>query len=242
VDVPESALALLREELAKDCVLCVRWEVPADAEHAGGLSVYGEQLGAYPVLPTVRLAVEGGHGLGGQFASDVPVAADRLLAGKAVLIATADKGGCTWRYTTAKPADNWAKPEFSDLWWKKGKAGFGKQGTPNLTVGTPWTTSDIWLRAEVRIDDPKVIRGGQWRIAHDEDVEVYLNGTRIAENEDGFLPFEVEITNTAERDGPNEIIVGVVTGFIFLLFEGVSFAELRREERPQFHVRHQTEL
>ena len=178
-DVPEPVLKQLRRELVNDSVLRVRLEVPAGAEHAGGLSVYGEQLGAYPLLPTVRLAIEGGHGLGEQFTSDVPAAADRLLAGKVVLIATAEKDGHAWRYTTARPGDRWAKPEFSDLWWKKGKAGFGKEGTPNLTGGTPWTTADIWLRTEVRIDDPKAIRGGQWRIAHDEDVEVYLNGSQV---------------------------------------------------------------
>ncbi len=77
--VPEAVLAALRVELEKDQVLRVRWEVPADARNKGGLAVYGEQVGAYPVLPTVRLTFDGGgHGLGEHFTSDVPVARNCL--------------------------------------------------------------------------------------------------------------------------------------------------------------------
>ncbi|HSW45969.1 MAG TPA: glycoside hydrolase family 2 TIM barrel-domain containing protein [Phycisphaerae bacterium] len=179
VDVPEDVLKQLRTELTNDCVLRVRWEVPTDAAHVGGLSVYGEQLGAYPVLPTVRVEVEGSHGVGELFTSDVPVAQNRLLAGKVVLLPTAEQGGMSWKYTTVAPGDGWQQPEFKDGSWKVGKAGFGSKEMSNLTVGTTWNVPDIWLRSEFTIDEPSHVVGGQWRIAHDEDVEVYLNGERV---------------------------------------------------------------
>ena len=52
----------------------------------------------------------------------------------------------TWRYTVAKPNDDWFQSDFDDLSWKSGPGGFGAAGAPEAKVRTVWNTSDIWLR------------------------------------------------------------------------------------------------
>jgi hypothetical protein len=47
--------AALRERLGEGRRLSIRFEIPDDAEHRGGLALYGETLGAYPLDPTVFL-------------------------------------------------------------------------------------------------------------------------------------------------------------------------------------------
>jgi hypothetical protein len=52
---------------------------------------------------------------------------------------------------------------------------FGREGTPGIRVGTPWTTNDIWLRREFHLEE--IPEGDlHLRIYHDEDAEVYVNG------------------------------------------------------------------
>jgi beta-galactosidase len=84
-----------------------------------------------------------------------------------------------WRFVTESPATGWEKADFNDASWQQGKGGFGSRETPNANIGTEWTTGDIWLRREFQAASdskhPLVLR-----IFHDEDAEVFLNGTKIA--------------------------------------------------------------
>ena len=95
------------------------------------------------------------------------------------VVPAADKAPAIWRYTTEKPANDWAKPGFDDSAWKEGKSGFGTQDTPGAHIGTVWNTSDIWLRREVEIPADRLKNLEFW-IHHDEDTEVYINGVQAA--------------------------------------------------------------
>ena len=95
------------------------------------------------------------------------------------VVPAADTAPATWRYTTEKPAEDWAKPGFDDSAWKEGKSGFGTAGTPGAVIGTVWNTPDIWMRREVEIPADKLKNLELW-IHHDEDARVFINGASAA--------------------------------------------------------------
>jgi hypothetical protein len=95
-----------------------------------------------------------------------------------VLVPTSQKELQTWHYTTEKPAEGWEQPGFDDASWKTGPGGFGEATTPGSKVRTPWKTTDIWLRRTVELPQ-RAADGLSLVIHHDEDVEVYLNGTQV---------------------------------------------------------------
>jgi hypothetical protein len=95
------------------------------------------------------------------------------------LVPTSETEAQDWRYTEARPEADWFKPGFDDSGWKQGKGGFGTEGTPGAVIGTRWATDDIWLRRTFHVDKlEKALYG--LRIHHDEDAEVYINGTEVA--------------------------------------------------------------
>ena len=83
-----------------------------------------------------------------------------------------------WRYTTQQPPQGWQTPEFDASGWKEGNGGFGTRDTPGARVGTVWGTNDIWLRKSFSLKTipthPALL------IHHDEQVEVSINGRRVA--------------------------------------------------------------
>ena len=100
------------------------------------------------------------------------------------IAANAGEATVQWRYTTEDPGRDWEEPEFEDDAWEQGAAGFGSAGTPGATVGTEWTTGDIWLRQTFAFDESLLEDG--WHeplllVHHDEDAEVYFNGVLAAE-------------------------------------------------------------
>jgi Glycosyl hydrolases family 2, TIM barrel domain/Glycosyl hydrolases family 2/Glycosyl hydrolases family 2, sugar binding domain len=84
-----------------------------------------------------------------------------------------------WQYTTSAPADGWSGPGFDDAGWKRGPGGFGTDGTPGSVVRTQWNTADIWLRRTFTLPSAALVNP-HWRIHHDEDADVYLNGELVA--------------------------------------------------------------
>ena len=88
----------------------------------------------------------------------------------------------TWRFSTTRPPEDWTSRTFDDSAWKEGRSGFGA-ATGGGKSGTAWQTADIWLRKEFDLD--RLPSAPALRMAHDEDVEVYLNGVPAA-REGGF--------------------------------------------------------
>jgi hypothetical protein len=97
-----------------------------------------------------------------------------------VLAPAAPQQPVAWRYTLQQPPDAWTAPEFDAAAWQESPGGFGTKGTPGAIIGTDWNTSDIWIRRTLTLPEP-LPANPQLLIHHDEDAEVYLNGTRIAE-------------------------------------------------------------
>ncbi|TAE32049.1 MAG: DUF4965 domain-containing protein [Cytophagales bacterium] len=79
------------------------------------------------------------------------------------------------RYTTEKPADNWASPDFDDSQWATGESPFGSRETDR----TRWNTHDIWVR---RVVDMPSIPEGRLLISaiYNDNYELFVNGQRVA--------------------------------------------------------------
>ena len=126
------------------------------------------------------------------------------------LLPTSEKEPATWRYTTAKPADDWLKPDFDDAKWQSGPAGFGTKATPGAVVRTEWRTPDVWLRRDFTLPEGK-FDDAQFIAHHDEDCEIYVNGV-LAGKASGFVGSYEELGMTPEgraalRPGKNILAV-----------------------------------
>jgi hypothetical protein len=96
-----------------------------------------------------------------------------------VVVPTSQEKGITWRYTLARPAAGWLKPDFDDSAWMHGPGGFGTKGTPGAVVRTEWKTADIWIRREFTMPEGK-LHDPHLYVHHDEDAEIYINGVLAA--------------------------------------------------------------
>lgn len=132
------------------------------------------------------------------------------------IVETAPEAEVEWAYTTDKPADGWngvsSPTGGDDSAWKKGKGGFGTEGTPNTTIRTVWNTPDIWLRKEFeltadQLKDPSLLG---LRMYHDEDAEVYINGVKVLQTQGwngGYDLFRFENGEEAFKVGKNVIAI-----------------------------------
>lgn len=111
------------------------------------------------------------------------------------------------RYTTTQPAEGWATPDFDDSQWSRGPAGFGTPHTPGAQVRTEWKTADIWIRRMFDLSQP-LPKHAALRIHHDEDAEVYLNGTKVVTLTGYTSEYEaVEFPAEALRAGRNTMAI-----------------------------------
>jgi hypothetical protein len=127
-----------------------------------------------------------------------------------VVVPTAREKALSWRYTTAKPAEGWFKPEFDASAWKPGEAGFGTRMTPGSVVRTEWKSDDIWIRRDFELGDGP-FDNYLLLMHHDEDAEVYLNGV-LATKVAGFITDYEEFAISPEakkalRKGKNTIAI-----------------------------------
>jgi len=86
----------------------------------------------------------------------------------------------TWRYITAKPANDWAFPGFEDSGWKQGAACLGNFGAAGGAVRTEWLDGDVWMRREF---DWREKTADAFRLfaLHDDEAEIYVNGVLAAD-------------------------------------------------------------
>ncbi|SFD82392.1 glutaminase family protein [Spirosoma endophyticum] len=115
-----------------------------------------------------------------QFLGAVPTTYEPILA-------TGETHPYTAQYTMNKPGPGWEKPDYNAAGWSSGQGPFGD--TPEAK--TKWTNSDnagmkdgIYFRREFSYDgksDPEKLL---LSINHDDDVVVYLNGSKILDKPD----------------------------------------------------------
>ncbi len=134
---------------------------------------------------------------------------DRPLSGGAaggVLVADSRNQGQTWRYTLTAPRGPWLRPDYNDAAWKEGQGGFGTRGTPGSAVRTVWRGKDIWLRKTFTVAGaPSSLT---LDLHHDDDVEVYLNSTKVYEAR-GYLVDYKRITLPADAVKPGDNVLAI---------------------------------
>ncbi|MBL8817907.1 MAG: hypothetical protein JNL58_17920 [Planctomyces sp.] len=104
-------------------------------------------------------------------------------------IAQTDFQDPPWKYSLEEPSAEWMNADYDDALWKVGAGGFGDPSTPGSRVSTEWTTNDIWLRRTVNLD--AVPQLPALMIHHDEDVEVFINGTAVVRKQGFITRYEV---------------------------------------------------
>lgn len=128
-----------------------------------------------------------------------------------VVIPTAQTAPAEWRYTTQPPPANWTAPDFDASSWAEGLSSFATPGTPGAVRHTDWHTSDIWLRREFTLPE-KSFRHLEFYSAHDEDVEIYVNGI-LASTESGFttsyVPLDIRPLALAQLKPGATVMVAV---------------------------------
>ncbi len=99
-----------------------------------------------------------------------------------MLVPTAHEDPVLWKYSFAKPDEDWIKEGFKAPGWKEGSAGFGPVKVirePLFMVRTVWNAPDIWMRRRFRLPERR-LSSPRLRVYHGGDAEVYLNGVLAA--------------------------------------------------------------
>lgn len=127
-----------------------------------------------------------------------------------VVIPTSRDKEQLWRYTLAKPADHWFKPDFNDLSWKSGPGGFGNKQTPRNTDRTLWHTNEIWLRREIILPEAS-FHTLQLQVHAYDYADIYLNGVlaaKVTNCTPGYQEFSIsEEARKTLRPGSNVLAV-----------------------------------
>lgn len=115
----------------------------------------------------------------------VPMAKDEPWAGK---------------YVHKEPSSGWKHPGYDDQGWEMGNAAFGSEGMKS--IGTTWEDGEIWVRRSFSYT--KTDRKLYLIYSHDDDFELYLNGTEIINTGNSAKHEQViELDPSLLHDGEN---------------------------------------
>lgn len=89
------------------------------------------------------------------------------------IIPASDEKAYQMQYTESAPEKGWEVPAFADQNWKTGTAPFG-----DGSATTQWKTKDLWVRRAFNLDRTD-FNGLKLKLMNDDNVEVYLNGSKI---------------------------------------------------------------
>ncbi|MBN2164373.1 MAG: hypothetical protein JXR25_14555 [Pontiellaceae bacterium] len=129
------------------------------------------------------------------------------------ILPTSSRDPQQWHYSTEMPADNWFRAPLRSADWKTSEGPFASAGTPNIHVGTEWSTQDIWLWREFELGfvAEEDLEGLYLYLYHDDDCRVFINGVLAAElpahRGYSYSPISAEAKKAIKAAGTNIIVV-----------------------------------
>ncbi len=100
-----------------------------------------------------------------------------------VIAPTSEASAVMARITTKSPEGDWMALDYDDSKWSDAPGGYGAANTPGAVIRTEWKGDDIWLRRTFTLPETLSFNDKSQvslRIHHDEDAEVFINGTEVA--------------------------------------------------------------
>lgn len=157
-----------------------------------------------------------------------------------VLFPRLDRDSNAWAYSFSEEK-GWTERDFDDSRWNRAQGGFGKRDVQtqlrHARINTEWKSGRIFLRRHFNWSGGDVSRAVV-DLFHDDDVVLYLNGTRIqqaAGADFDWLPREIPVEQFAAalRTGDNVFCAEVVNKWHCAYFDCGLLVECGGEvERP----------
>lgn len=111
----------------------------------------------------------------------------------------------TNRFIETAPDDNWTEANFNDASWKAGVLPYSSNEGIGKTV---WTSHDLWMRRTFNLS--ALPQGALLQLAHDDNVQVYLNGQKFYEAACcASKPVYLPLNNTLLHKGENVLAIHV---------------------------------
>lgn len=126
---------------------------------------------------------------------------DRLLPAN-------DEATYTALYTSKKPVGDWTAISYNPKGWRAGKAPFGDE---KPKFNTLWNSDDLWVRREFTVVDNNM-KGVNLKIDHDDNIDVYLNGTQIYSHTGWYHKYiyvPIESASNILKKGKNVIAIHI---------------------------------
>lgn len=116
------------------------------------------------------------------------------------VLPNSQKQSQSWNYSTITPDSSWYQTDFDDSKWSIANGPFASEGTPDIHMGTSWTSSDIWLRKQFSLGtlNTEDLNNLVFNLYHDEDCDIYINGV-LAATIKGFSTYTVVPVNDAGK-------------------------------------------
>lgn len=124
------------------------------------------------------------------------------------VLPTNEEGTYTALYTDKEPTGDWTQLNYNPKGWKIGQAPFGDRQSNAKTL---WNTKDLWLRREfVAVDNN--IKGLNLKIDHDDNIDVYLNGSKIYSHKGWvhkYIYIPIENASSILKKGKNVLAIHI---------------------------------
>jgi hypothetical protein len=121
------------------------------------------------------------------------------------ILSASDEASYKVTYTENKPQGKWTSPTYNTAGWKFGQAPLGDH---EKSVKTLWKSDDIWVRRTFNLSTTASINELFLKLNHDDNVEVFLNGTRVYEKKGWTSSFQYfPINKNVLKAGQNVIAI-----------------------------------